>query len=313
MSLIKFGKLDPFQLDSGSHCGPILFSLFVNEIASSTDVDSCMYADDFKASKEINSIDDCINLQDNINKIAEFSRNNGLVLNINKCAIMTFTKRTTKSITYNYNIDNQPLSKKESMRDLGVLYDKKLSFSSHIDKICKKGRQMCGFIIRNSKHFKNFKTEIALYKSLARSHLEYASEIWSSAAESHLCNVEKVQHNFIRYLARKYFNDTRYHIDYGHYEDLFKIEPIQKRRLLKDLSCVIKSFNGETDSSSYLHLFNLYAPHRHLRERTTFRPSTSKTVTNRLMKNFNENINDNDLLLNKYSKWRTKRLISNNA
>lgn len=145
----------------GSHCGPILFSLFVNEIAYNTDVDSCMYADDFKASKNINSMDDCANLQDNINKIAEFSRNNGLVLNIEKCAIMTFTKRTTTAITYNYNIDNQLLSKKESMRDLGVVYDKKLSFSSHIDKICKKGRQMCGFIIRNSKHFKNYETEIA--------------------------------------------------------------------------------------------------------------------------------------------------------
>lgn len=258
-------------------------------------------------------MDDCANLQDNINKIAEFSRNNGLVLNIEKCAIMTFTKRTTTAITYNYNIDNQLLSKKESMRDLGVVYDKKLSLSSHIDKICKKGRQMCGFIIRNSKHFKNYKTEIALYKSLTRSHLEYASEIWSSAAESHLCNVEKVQHNFLRYLARKYFNDSDHHIDYSHYESLFHIEPVHQRRMIKDVSFVIKSFNGETDGSSYIHLFNLHAPLRKLRDHTTFRPSTSKTVSNRLMKNFNENINNYDYLSTKYSKWRTKQLISKNA
>lgn len=172
---------------------------------------------------------------------------------------------------------------------------------------------MCGFIIRNSKHFKNFKTEVTLYKSLARSHLEYASEIWSSAAESHLRNIEKVQHNFIRYLARKYYKDTDYHIDYGHYEGLFKIEPVQQRRLLKDLSCVIKSFNGETDSSSYLYLFNLHVPHRHLRERSTFRPSTTNSITNRLMKSFNKYLNDYDTLSSKYSKWRTKQLIHENS
>lgn len=297
----------------GSHCGPILFSLFVNDIATDLNVDSSMYADDLKASTQIKSIDDCINLQRNIDIISDFSKKNGLVLNIDKCAIMTFTKRTTNAISFNYKIDNQQLLRKESMRDLGVIYDKKLSFSTHIDKLCKKGRQMCGFIIRNSKHFKNFKTEVTLYKSLARSHLEYASEIWSSAAESHLRNIEKVQHNFIRYLARKYYKDTDYHIDYGHYEGLFKIEPVQQRRLLKDLSCVIKSFNGETDSSSYLHLFNLHVPHRHLRERSTFRPSTTNSITNRLMKSFNKYLNDYDTLSSKYSKWRTKQLIHENS
>lgn len=297
----------------GSHCGPILFSIFVNDIISDIDIDSCMYADDLKASNEINSIDDCQKLQNNINKIVEFSKNNGLVLNVDKCAIMTFTKRTSTAIAYDYKIDDQVLVKKESMRDLGVIYDKKLSFSTHIDKICKKGRQMCGFIIRNSKHFKDHKTEVTLYKSLARSHLEYASEIWSSAAECHLQNTEKVQHNFIRYLARKYFGETTYHIDYKHYEKLLKIEPVHQRRLIKDVSFVMKSFNGETDSSSYIHLFNLHAPHRSLRDHTTFRPSSCKSVTNRLMKSFNDNINDYDSLSNKYSKWRTKQLISINS
>mgnify|MGYP006344281459 FL=1 len=150
---------------------------------------------------------------------------------------------------------------------------------------------------------------MALYKSLARSHLEYASEIWSSAADSHLNRVEQVQHNFIRYLARKYFKDSNFHIDYSHYEDLLKIEPIHQRRSLKDVSFVIKSFNGDTDSSSYLHLFNLHAPQRTFREHTTFRPSTCNSVSNRLMRSFNEHVNDYDILSSKYSKWRTKELI----
>lgn len=294
----------------GSHCGPILFSLFVNEIINCIDIDSCMYADDLKASSEINSDDDCINLQKNIDKIVEFSRNNGLVLNVDKCAIMTFTKRTSTAITYNYSIDNQLLERKDCMRDLGVIFDKKLNFSAHIDKISKKGRQMCGFIIRNSKHFKNHKTEVALYKSLARSHLEYASEIWSSAADCHLRTVEKVQHNFIRYLARKYFNDRNFQIDYSYYENVFKIEPVHQRRAFKDVSLVIKSFNGDTDSSSYLHLFNLHAPLRKFREHSTFRPTASKSASNRLMRSFNEYVNDFDILSSKYSKWRTKQLIT---
>ena len=116
-------------------------------------------------------------------------------------------------------------------------------------------------------------------------------------------------HNFIRYLARKYFKDSNFHIDYSHYEDLLKIEPIHQRRSLKDVSFVIKSFNGDTDSSSYLHLFNLHAPQRTFREHTTFRPSTCNSVSNRLMRSFNEHVNDYDILSSKYSKWRTKELI----
>lgn len=296
----------------GSHCGPILFSIFVNDIASDTDTDNCMYADDFKASKEIKSIDDCVKLQQSIDKIAEFTKNNGLVLNVDKCAIMSFTKRTTTAIIHNYQIENQSLIRKDTMRDLGVIFEKKLNFSAHIERLCKKGRQMCGFVIRNSKHFKKYETEVSLYKSLVRSHLEYASEIWASAAQTHLQNIEKVQHNFIRYLARKYFKDVNHHIDYKHYENFLKIEPLEQRRVIKDVTFVIKSFNGDIDSSSFIHLFNLYAPNRNLRDHTTFRPSASNSISNRLMKNFNSYINDYDELSSKFSKWRTKHIISEN-
>lgn len=296
----------------GSHCGPILFSLFVNDITNDIETDSCMFADDFKTSNAINSIDDCIILQQSIDKVVEFSNKNGLVLNVDKCAVMTFTKRTSTAIAFNYQIANKTLKKNDSIRDLGVQFDKKLNFSKHTETICRKGRQMVGFIIRNSKHFKKKETEITLYKALARSHLEYASEIWASAADCHLESIEKVQHRFIRYLARKYYNDLQNHVDYKHYEIICKIEPLNQRRAIKDVNFTIKSFSGDIDSSSYIHLFNLHAPHRNLRERTTFRPSPSNKVTNRLMRNYNDYINDFDFLTSKFSKWRTKQLIIEN-
>ena len=242
----------------------------------------------------------------------DFSNKNGLVLNVDKCAVMTFTKRTSTAISFNYNIANKTLKRNDSIRDLGVQIDKKLNYAKHIETICRKGKQMVGFIIRNSKHFKKKETEILLYKSLARSHLEYASEIWSSAAESNLESIEKVQHRFIRYLARKYYNDHCHHIDYEKYEKITKIDPLHQRRLIKDVNFTIKSFTGDIDSSSYLHLFNLHAPHRNLRERTTFRPSSSNTVTNRLMRGFNEHINDYDVLTSKFAKWRTIHLFNEN-
>lgn len=76
---------DPVNVTSsvvqGSHCGPILFAIFINDVADILDVDFNCYADDLKIFTEINSLDDCQKLQENLNRLEKFSKENMLELN----------------------------------------------------------------------------------------------------------------------------------------------------------------------------------------------------------------------------------------
>ena len=76
--------------------------------------------------------------------------------------------------------------------DLGVIIDNRLNFNEHINDKIKKAYSMLGIIKRNFKYMDNF-TFLTLYKSLVRSHLEYAGSIWSPYKKGLIESIEKVQ------------------------------------------------------------------------------------------------------------------------
>lgn len=281
----------------GSHCGPILFSLFINDLADVLGIEFNCFADDVKLFHEVNSNDDCEKLQQNINALSRFSASNGLQLNVDKCFIASYTRRTKRKILFDYNINGITLERKESIRDLGVIFDGKCSFSDHINEIVKKSKRSLGFVIRNSKEFQDPKTIKTLYCAFVRSSLEYASQIWSPSCKTHIQKLEKVQHKFLRFLARKFDNDDARHIDYTYYETKHKLQPLKLRRIISDIKFTIKCFNGSTDSISFHHCFTLAVPARVTRQHQVFRVNWEKSPVGRLMTNYNYYCNDVDFLL----------------
>ena len=63
-------------------------------------------------------------------------------------------------------------------KDLGVLFDTTLKFSSHIAATASKANRLVGLIRRTFK-FLDQKMLVQLYKSLIRPHLEYANSVWN--------------------------------------------------------------------------------------------------------------------------------------
>ena len=72
---------------------------------------------------------------------------------------------------------NGPLQKCEEEKDLHVIFDKDLSFDTHIQKNINKANQMIGLIKRTFSYL-NKDTFFKLYKAMARPHLEYGNVIW---------------------------------------------------------------------------------------------------------------------------------------
>ncbi len=74
--------------------------------------------------------------------------------------------------------DKQRLNNITSEKDLGVLVDEELEFKTHIAEITQTANKILGIIIRNFRNI-GIQTFLLLYKSVVRSKLEYAQNVWS--------------------------------------------------------------------------------------------------------------------------------------
>ena len=171
------------ELSNQSH--PVCI-LFLNDVKQCLDVDVSAYADDLKLSKKIESIDDCKTMQRNLDQLAKYCDVNKLSLNVAKCTFVNFTKNTKNFINYNYAINGEKMERKLCMRDLGIHFDSKLTFSYHINMICKTSMKLLGFLFRTCSQFKKANSIVLLYNALIRSVLEYGSNIYITRNSSQI-------------------------------------------------------------------------------------------------------------------------------
>jgi ribonucleases P/MRP protein subunit RPP40 len=199
---------DDFHVTSGvpqgSHLGPTLFLLFINDIANQMDnVHISLYADDVKIAKIIKSNDDAMQLQSAIDNLKSWCDKNCLHLNLDKCAVMTISKKRNIQHT-NYTYGDHTFKRVSEFRDLGVIVDEKFSFSKHIESIVAKSYAALGFVKRFCYDITDTQTLKSLYYALVQSHLEYCSVVWLPFYEVHKKKIESIQKQFTMFACREY-------------------------------------------------------------------------------------------------------------
>ena len=158
----------------GSSLGPILFAIFVNDLARVLrSRKALLYTDDAKVFRAVNSPLDCTGPQCDLDVFVEWSVLNGLSLNTDKCTVTS--SRSLNKTAFNYTINGRPLSRVSSVKNLGVLFDDDCSFTSYIEPIFNKAVRKLGFIKKTTVDFKLASTIIYLYKSLVMPLLTYCS------------------------------------------------------------------------------------------------------------------------------------------
>ncbi|XP_063921238.1 uncharacterized protein LOC135136039 [Zophobas morio] len=116
----------------GSNLGPLLFLLFINDLAESVSCKKSLFADDFKLFSIINSVSDCFLLQQNLNSVTRWCDSNRLQLNISKCRVVSYSRKQD-IITYSYNVNGILMERSQTVKDLGVVFDSKLAIIDHIN------------------------------------------------------------------------------------------------------------------------------------------------------------------------------------
>ena len=85
----------------GSHLGPILFTLFINDlppVLRNTNI--LLYADDVKLFSKLTDGNSHLKLQNDLDNFVKWCMCNGLCLNLDKCKVMSFSRRAIKSFLY---------------------------------------------------------------------------------------------------------------------------------------------------------------------------------------------------------------------
>lgn len=199
-------------------------------------------------------------LQDDLDRMADWCRENKMSLNVSKCHSMQFS-RNRKVQTHKYTLHQQTLHEVDEVRDLGIIFDKKLKFDRHILHITSKGFKTLGFVLRNSKEFSKASTKVKLYKTLVRPLLEYNSTVWSPHYNIYIKRLETVQRRFLYHLC--YEDRLAKKIrSYDQRLQYYKMSSLVDRRKVLDLTFLYKLFNGVVDCSELLGKLQISAPSR---------------------------------------------------
>ena len=178
----------------GSILGPVLFTIFVNDIPAELETIISMYADDTKLYYALTS-DSSINaLISDLRKLEDWANIMQMKFHPAKCKVMHMGKDNPKKDYQMKSSDGKlhTLEETEVEKDLGVQVDNKLKFSQHIQTKVNKANKILG-CLKHTFKFLNKEVLGMLYKALVRPHLEYASTVWSPQLKRDQDSIERVQ------------------------------------------------------------------------------------------------------------------------
>ena len=102
----------------GSILGPLLFLVYINDLQSVLETFQLKFSDDTKCFKQINSMSDAYQLQDDLNSLLKWSINNHLHFNASKFVLIHFHPK----FNMEYNIDGFNIPCSSVCKDLGITF-----------------------------------------------------------------------------------------------------------------------------------------------------------------------------------------------
>ena len=177
----------------GSILGPLLFLLYINDIAYvSKLLHLILFADDtniFYAHRDLHTLIKTLN--DELSQLGNWFSANKLSLNLNKTNFILFTHRQRKISTKNVDIsfNGSPVTRITHTKFLGVVIDEHLTWNYHIAQIASKVSKTIG-ILSKMRHIFPRKVLLMLYNSLVLPYFSYCTMIWANG--NNTSNLEKI-------------------------------------------------------------------------------------------------------------------------
>ena len=144
-----------------------------------------------------------VKLQENVNSavkhIEKWMEANKLTINYTKSEYMITTNKKLKH-KLEIKINNICLTEDDSVKYLGVLIDKNLTWKPHTAAISTKIAK-CSWALTRLKRYVNQKTLLTVYYSIIFLYLQYCITTWGSCSRSNLTPLVSLQKRIIRIIS----------------------------------------------------------------------------------------------------------------
>jgi hypothetical protein len=225
------------------------FLIYINDLTDRIPPNTRLklFADDFKLYRVVNNDSDKEELQGSINRASDWSTDNKMKFTVKKTIHLNIGKSKNN---FSYKLNGEYISTSETVRDLGITVDSKLSFEPHINKIVKAAnfRQYNLFRILPKKLTPELK--ILAFKTYVRPILEYTTEVYNPYKISLKKRMEKPQRTFTKKVMK---NLKKGKVEYTDRIKICALDTLELRRSRTDLLTTFKIINKLYDlpSSSF--------------------------------------------------------------
>ena len=180
----------------GTVLAAILFIIMISDI--NDEVKECIvrcFADDTRVSKKIRDEEDKKKLQEALSIIYKWADDNLMVFNKDKFEQLTYGETENVTITSYKNPSNEDIRNSETVKDLGIITNKSMTFKEHIQSTVLACKRISGMIMRT---FTTRDPEIMLklFSTYIRSRIEYCCCIWSPNLQYEIDELERLQKTF---------------------------------------------------------------------------------------------------------------------
>ena len=180
----------------GTVLASILFIIMISDIDEELKNSiSRLFADDTKVSAKIKTHEDIELLQKDLNKIYEWADSNHMEFNERKFEKMSHGVTDGVVAGIYKTKSGEEIHENKTVKDLGLLTSKDVSFTEHIDDLVQASKIKAGMLLRT------FETRevcpmLKMFNSFIRSKLEYCSMIWNPHKKEEIDKIERIQRNF---------------------------------------------------------------------------------------------------------------------
>jgi hypothetical protein len=187
----------------GSILGPLLFTVYVNDMSNAVTCDLCLYADDsmlLVSGKDVRSIE--FTLTHEMDCISNWLDSNKLSLHLGKTESILFASKKKLRVCSNMNIEckGAKIESKSKVKYLGAVIDQDMTGKTMGTSVITKVNSGLKFLYRKS-GFLRLKERKLLCSALLQSRFDYGFNVYYRGLEKQLKNkLQTAQNKIVRYI-----------------------------------------------------------------------------------------------------------------